>query len=86
MPYKVVFLQLSLAHTGRVVNAVATALEPKKAIVINPRVISRVVEPASNGLTAYQQGFELPAITVHRLLHQSINKFHIILFITYIFL
>ena len=34
MLYKVVLLKLRLAHTGRVVNAIATALESKKVIVV----------------------------------------------------
>ena len=60
MPYKVVFLQLSLTHTGHVVNTVVTAFELEKSIVVNPRVISIVVEPAFNGLTASTQGFDYP--------------------------
>ena len=86
MPYKVDIPAQPRAIQGHVVNAFATALEHKKAIVVNPKVISHVVEPASIGMIASTQGFELPPIIVHRLLHQSINKIYIILFITYIFL
>ena len=60
MPYKVDILAQPRTIQGHVVNAIATALEHKKAIVVNPNVISHVVEPASNGLTASHKGSNYP--------------------------
>ena len=45
-PIQVVWSTLSLRR-----------LNPRRKLLLNPRMISRVVEPASNGLTASTQGF-----------------------------